>query len=149
MRRHSLLIPGAPGRTRLPLVGLLPLLKALRRLVDREPAAATPATSSCPPKRRPSNPATPKASTTASPPLKDLDDLKDRVEAAHGELSATNADLADYLPAPVKPLYDALQADPDRVIDAQWAMVFPSCAGGWSRSGVSAWPRPSPPPGST
>jgi hypothetical protein len=107
---------------KIPLASIFPLLKALRRLISRSrPLNARDF--ELPTQAQTIAPGNPKGFDDGTPPLQDLGDLKIRVEAVHAELSTAHTGLDGFLQATVKPLYDALQADPDHVIDAQWAAV--------------------------
>ena len=113
----------APGQ--LPLASLMPLLKALARLITksrplnaRDFELASEAQSV--------EPGNPKGFDDGTPLLKDLADLKTRLETGYATLDGANNALRTFLTATIAPLHAALQADPTHTIVAQWAIELPT-----------------------
>jgi hypothetical protein len=105
------------------LAGVFPLLKALRGLVSNG-RALNARDFELPTEAQGVEPGDPKGFDDGAPPLKDLGDLKQRIEDAHGGLSSARDDLDDVLANQIQPLYDALQADPAHVIVPQWTAAL-------------------------
>jgi hypothetical protein len=104
------------------LGSLLPLLKALRRIIcgvrplgARDLMRATEA--------QQAHPDNPQGHNGIAPPLKDLIELRGRVEAAHAALAAERLALQTLMAA-MKPLSDALEADPTLAVQAAWPALL-------------------------
>ena len=116
--------PGAAEADRVSLASLLPLLKALRRLVSRSrPLHANDFM--LPGEAHKADPANPKGYDDVVAPLKDLAELKGRVEAAYSALETAGNDLDTFLTGTVQPLFDALENDPDHTVVPAWNTVLP------------------------
>ncbi|HEY3210693.1 MAG TPA: hypothetical protein VGL18_13055 [Actinomycetota bacterium] len=118
-QRALIIDPEGAQTGKISLASVFPLLKALRRLVSRSrPLNARDL--ELPIEAQEVEPANPKGFDDGLPPLKDVAELKQRVEQAHSALTARAGDLDDVLTSTIKPLYDALQADPTHTIVPQW-----------------------------
>ncbi len=116
--------PGSAEPGRISLASLLPLLKALRRVVSRSrPLHAGDFL--LPGEAHEADPANPKGYDDAVPPLKDLAELQGRVEAAYSALETAGNDLDAFLTGTVQPLFDALENDPDHIVAPAWNGVLP------------------------
>jgi hypothetical protein len=113
---------GAPPES-IALAGLWPVLKALKRLVTRSrPLHANDF--QLPSEAPVVEPANPRGTDDTAPPLKDLAELKGRVNAVHAALSSLTQGLDVFLIGTVQPLLDALHADPAHVVVAAWNTVM-------------------------
>ncbi|MEP7012244.1 MAG: hypothetical protein ABJC13_18125 [Acidobacteriota bacterium] len=105
------------------LGSLLPLLKALRRLVTgARPLGATDLMR--PTEAQHAHPENPNGTDGATAPLKDLGELKGRLEAAHTALTAIQAQLQARV-ATLAPLAEALEKDPDLAVQPAWSALVP------------------------
>ncbi len=115
-----------PGRAQAGMVSLasvFPLLRALRGLVSNS-RALDARDFELPTEAQGVEPGDPKGFDDGVPPLKDLGDLKQRIEDAYGGLTSARDGLDAVLASPIQPLYDALQADPAHVIVPQWGTAL-------------------------
>jgi len=113
----------APGK--FALASLMPLLKALARIITKSRALnardfelASEAQSV--------EPGNPKGFDDGTPLLKNLADLKARLETGYAELDGANSALRTFTTTTIAPLYTALQADPARTIVPQWGVELPT-----------------------
>ena len=106
------------------LGSLLPLLKALRHLVTGgRPLGAKDLM--CPTEAQDAHPENPNGYDGTGVPLKDLAELKGRIENAHSALAGHHAALTPLIVA-MKPLADALDADPKLAAQAGWSVLIPA-----------------------
>ena len=109
------------------LGSLLPLLKALRTLITAgRPLQARDLMR--PTEAQSAHPENPGGYDGAAFPLKDLAELKARVDAAHAALTAEASALATLV-ATMKPLVDALDGDPALAVQAAWGTLVPALRG--------------------
>ncbi|HSK17670.1 MAG TPA: hypothetical protein VK912_00915 [Longimicrobiales bacterium] len=112
-----------PGRRS--LASILPLLTALRRLLG----AARPlhaADHALPSEGGDLDAADPHGWDDGALPLRDLAELKARIETAHTDLDAAHQALDGIMAGGVRAAYQALKEDPDRVIVPQWSTSLPA-----------------------
>ncbi len=110
--------PGKPS-----LGSLLPLLKALRRLVTgARPLGAIDLMR--PTEAQHAHPENPNGTDGAAAPFQDLAELKSRLEAAHAGLTALHAQLQSRVAA-LDPLAEALENDPDLAVQPAWSALVP------------------------
>jgi hypothetical protein len=121
--RALIIDPRAAQAGKVSLAGIFPLLKALRGLMSNG-RALNARDFELPTEAQGVEPGDPKGFDDGAPPLKDLGDLKQRIEDAHGGLTSACDDLHDVLANPIRPLYDTLQADPAHVIVPQWSAAL-------------------------
>jgi hypothetical protein len=123
-----LIDPRAAAAGKIALASLMPLMKALGRLAsksrplnarDFELASEAQEVES----------ANPKGFDDGLAPLKDLADLKSRIEAGYARLDTANSALKTFLAATIAPLLAALNADPAHAVVAQWAVALPQLRG--------------------
>jgi hypothetical protein len=100
------------------LGSLLPLLKALRRLITGGRALGANELMR-PTESQHVHPENPNGYDGSAAPLKDLSELKSRVEGAHAASSALHATF-QALVATMKPLAEALDDDPELAVQPQW-----------------------------
>jgi hypothetical protein len=110
-----------PGRHS--LGSLLPLLKALRRLVTSGRRLGAKDLMR-PTEAQSAHPDNPNGYDGSAAPLKDLAELKARVESAHAALTAQDT-LLQPLVATMQPLVEKLEADADLVVQPQWTGLIP------------------------
>jgi hypothetical protein len=112
----------APGK--FALANLMPLLKALARVVTRSrPLNARDFELAS--EAQDTEVANPKGFDDGVAPLKDVGELKTRIESGYAGLVAANDALTAYLGATISPLFAALQADPAHAIVPQWGVELP------------------------
>jgi hypothetical protein len=116
--------PRAAQAGKLALASVLPLLKALRRLVSRS-RALNARDFELPSEAQSIEPANPKGFDDGAPPLKGLADLKSRVEQGYSTLLGARDVLRNFLATTITPLYGAFDADPAHAIVPQWAIDLP------------------------
>ena len=105
------------------LGSLLPLLKALRQLVtDGRPLGAKDLMR--PTEAQDAHPENPNGYDGAAVPLKDLAELKGRIEKAHSVLATAKAALDPMIVA-MKPLADALEKDETLAVQPGWSLLIP------------------------
>jgi hypothetical protein len=120
--------PGSAAANGVPLASLLPMLKALRRVVSQSrPLHANDFL--LPSEAQTADPANPKGYDDTVPPLKDVAELKSRVETAFATLQAAATDLDVFLTGAVQPIYDALESDPSHSVVPAWSAVLVSLRG--------------------
>jgi hypothetical protein len=106
------------------LGSLLPFLKALRAFITSGRALRARDLMR-PTEAQNAHPENPGGYDGATGPLKDLDELKQRLEAAYAALKDAMADLEGSI-AVMQPLADALEADPALAVQtAAWSAVLP------------------------
>ena len=109
------------------LGSLLPLLKALRSLITAgRPLQARDVMR--PIEAQSAHPENPGGYDGAAFPLKDLAELKARLDAAHAALTI-EASALGTLVTTMKPLIDALNADPSIAVQPAWSTLLPSLHG--------------------
>ena len=108
-----------PGKRALAV--LLPLLGSLRRLLGRaRPLDAQD--HALPVEAAQIDPANPKGWDDDAPPLKDVKELKERIESAWTALNGiVRTQLEPLLSGTVLPLYEHFHDDPDHALVPQWA----------------------------
>ena len=111
----------APGA--IALASLMPMLKALVRIVTRS-RALNARDFELAGEAQSNELANPQGYDDGAPPLKALADLKGRVEAGYAAFTNARDALRALLDTTVAPLVAALEADPAHAIDAQWAQVL-------------------------
>jgi hypothetical protein len=117
--------PGSARPDGIPLAAVWQLLKSLRSLVTRgRPLHANDLT--LPSEAPTADSGNPKGFDGVAPPLKDLSELKGRVEQALTAIDGAAADLAAFLSGTVAPLYDAFENDPDHAVAPVWGGVLSS-----------------------
>jgi hypothetical protein len=105
------------------LGSLLPLLKALRRLATGgRPLGAKDLMR--PTEAQGAHPENPNGYDGSAAPLKDLAELKARVESAHAALTV-HSTLLQTLVAAMEPLADALEQDPELAVQPAWTGLIP------------------------
>jgi hypothetical protein len=106
---------------------LLPLLKALRRLISAgRPLGAKDLMR--PTEAQHAHPENPNGYDGVAAPLKDLAELKARVESAHAALTAQHTMLQTLI-ATMQPLADALENDPELAVQPAWTVLVPQLRG--------------------
>lgn len=105
------------------LAALFPLLKALHRLITTS-RSLNARDFELPTLAQTIDPGNPKGFDDGTPPLRDVEELRSRVDAAHGELTSAHSGLDGLLQTNVRPLHDALRADPNHRIDPQWPALL-------------------------
>jgi hypothetical protein len=105
------------------LATLMPLLKALARLVTKG-RAINARDFELASEAQEIEPANPKGFDDGTPLLKDLAELKNRLEAGYSLLDAAKSAVATFLATTVAPLYAAFQADPSQAANPQWPGVL-------------------------
>ncbi len=135
--------PGSAGPGGVPLAALWHLLGSLRSIVSRSrPLHANDLMlSSEAPEADPGNP---KGYDGPVPPLKDLSELKGRVEDAFAALDGAAGDLSTFLEGTVDPLYDVFQNDPDQVVSPAWESVLSTLRGKMVSINVAGTPEALP-----
>jgi hypothetical protein len=112
----------APGK--FALASLWPLFKALAALITKSrPLFARDF--ELPSEAQEIEPGNPKGLDDGTPPLKDLEDLKLRLENGHAALEQAKTELEGLLATSIGPLYAALQADPAHAVAAEWSVELP------------------------
>jgi hypothetical protein len=105
------------------LGSLLPLLKALKRLITGgRPVGANDLMR--PTEAQHAHPENPNGYDGAAAPLKDLVELKTRLESAHAALTARHAQLQPLIAA-MKPLAEDLEEDPALPVQPDWGALVP------------------------
>jgi len=107
-----------PGRVS--LASVFPLLKVLRQLVSASRNLHA-RDFELPTEAQETEIGNPKGLDDGLPPLKDLADLKTRVERAHTRLTSANDTLRTFMAGTILPLYDRIQADPTHAIGPEWS----------------------------
>jgi hypothetical protein len=105
------------------LGSLLPLLKALRRLITAGRALSAKDLMR-PTEAQTAHPENPHGFDGSAAPLKDLAELKARVESAHAALATQNA-LLQPLVTTMTPLATALEEDPELAVQPAWTALVP------------------------
>ena len=136
--------PDQAAAGKLSLGSLLPLLKALRALITAgRPLQARDLMR--PTEAQSAHPENPGGYDGPTFPLKDLAELKGRLDAAHAALTVEASALGPLV-ATMKPLIDALNGDPSLTVQPAWGTLLPNVRGRLSailRFGVSeAMPSP-------
>ena len=135
--------PRSAGPGKLALAGLWPLLKALRSIITRSrPLHANDLL--LPSEAPEADPANPRGYDGAAAPLKDLADLKARVEGAFSTLEDAASDLAAFLTGTVQPLFAALESDPNHVVGPGWTSALTSLRRKMTSMQVAGTPEASP-----
>jgi hypothetical protein len=117
--------PGTADAGGIAMASVWPLLRMLRRIVGQSrPLHANDFV--LPSEAQQSDPANPQGYDDTAPPLKDLAELKSRVEAAVAALKAKVEALGTFLTSTVQPLYDTLEADPNHAVAPAWNAVMSS-----------------------
>lgn len=111
----------APGK--IALASLMPLLKALSRIVSKSrPLHARDFELAS--EAQEIEPGNPKGFDDGVLPLKDLTDLKTRLESGYTGLVSARTSLANFVTQTIDPLYAAFEADPQHAIAPQWSIAL-------------------------